>query len=342
MYTIKQIPEDFVVEELFSRPLKEKGRHAVFLLRKKCRNTEDVVGFIANSLGIRRKMIGYAGIKDRKAVTSQYISIGSVSPEKASALKIENASLEFKGFLDEPITLGSHDGNRFTITVRNLDKGQGISNLEYIPNYFDEQRFSTSNVVIGKMLVKKDFRSALQKMAETNGSIKQEVDDYLANNKNNYIGAMQVVPRKIIMLYLHSYQSLIFNELLSEYLCRKRIDCRESEYSLGFFLFPKDGFHEEKKAPLVGFGMEIQDAEIKEMMDYIMKKEDIDEREFIIRELQGLSMEGSERDMFAKIESLEISGMEDDELNPGKKKVIMKFSLQKGAYATMAVRGMIA
>ena len=75
MYKIKQIPEDFIVREINDIIFEDNGNYAYFLMKKKNYNTIKAIETIANSLGINVKNIGFAGNKDRNAVTEQFISV---------------------------------------------------------------------------------------------------------------------------------------------------------------------------------------------------------------------------------------------------------------------------
>jgi len=63
-------------------------------------------------------------------------------------------------------------------------------------------------------------------------------------------------------------------------------------------------------------------------------------RSFVIREIPELSSEGVMRNAFVEVSNLSISDFDDDELNEGKKKCTVKFSLPKGSYATIVVKSM--
>ena len=119
---IKFKPEDFLVEEIPCREFKEKGRYLILKMAKKNYNTEDAVQQISKKLKIPRKNIGYAGTKDRKAITKQYISIQQASKERIQGLEIKDINLEFIGYSEAPLSLGELEGNKFTITIRNIDK----------------------------------------------------------------------------------------------------------------------------------------------------------------------------------------------------------------------------
>ena len=78
MYQIKQKPEDFLVKEIPDYELDENGIYAYFWLTKKNFTTVDAIRTIANKLDIMMKRIGFAGSKDKIALTKQVISIRGI------------------------------------------------------------------------------------------------------------------------------------------------------------------------------------------------------------------------------------------------------------------------
>src|SRR3989344_4836245 len=98
MYKLKQIPEDFVVIEISSVQTEKQGKYFYFWLKKKGLNTLDVVKELARQLRIKEKDIGFAGSKDKHAVTEQMISILGRKKEDVEKVKIENVYLEFRGY----------------------------------------------------------------------------------------------------------------------------------------------------------------------------------------------------------------------------------------------------
>ncbi|MFC1691796.1 tRNA pseudouridine(13) synthase TruD [Nanoarchaeota archaeon] len=310
MYELKRIPQDFLVKEIKQLKTQELGEYCYYLLKKKDTNHFDVISKLAKFLHIPEKHIGYAGIKDRTAVTQQYISIKITDEKKIDNFSLENAELEFIGKGKEPISLGELEGNEFEIIVRNLDQEPKEKN-NYI-NYFGEQRFSKKNVEIGRALIKKDFKTAAELLDY------RQAEVFLKNNPDNFLGAFQKLPKKLIMLFLHAYQSFIWNKTAEEYV--------------------KLNGANDIKIPLVGFGYEESDEKVDNLINKLLKEEKITPRDFIIKQLQGLSAEGAERNLLLGVKNLEIGKLEEDELNPGKKKINLKFFLPKGSYATEFVK----
>ncbi|MFH1316774.1 MAG: tRNA pseudouridine(13) synthase TruD [Candidatus Woesearchaeota archaeon] len=319
MYQIKQIPEDFIVEEINDIRLEEKGEFSIFLLKKINLTTEKAVSIVADRLNIPRRFFHYSGTKDRNAITSQFISAKS---NKTNNIKENNLSLEFKGFSDSPTSLGTHQGNRFKITVRNIDDKP--SPIRFFPNLFGEQRFSKNNVEIGRMIVKKQFKEAVNIILQNQGDYEIMIQGFIEKAPNDYIGALRTIPKRILSIFVHSYQSDLWNTAVEEFIKVNHLKDLKGK---------KLEEYKDKKISILGFGSEKND-----IYEKIMEKEDIKPRDFIIRAIPEISAEGGERFIMTEIINLKISDLHDDELNKGKKKCILNFELGKGSYATEAVR----
>lgn len=300
MYKIKQLPEDFVVNEVLDLNLKENGQYSYYELSKTNFNTVTAVSKIAEYWKFKSKFINFAGTKDKIAVTTQFISI-SRGPQKNIDLK--DIKVKYLGKGDDRLNLGTLQGNNFEITVRNILKLP--KSIDRIKNYFDVQRFGIkkNNHIIGKCIVKKEFKEAVELIDD------HKLKIHLENHINDYVGALKKIPKKIVLLYINAYQSYLWNDMAKN--------------------------SKEKKLPLIGFNTDETDKVIE-----VLEREGITSRDFIIRQIPELSQEGVIRDVYVYVKNLEINKLVDDELNPGKKKVLIKFYLQKGSYATQVIKQM--
>jgi len=325
MYSLKQQPEDFEVSEISMLgrgiEIKEKGDFLYCTLKKKDFTTLKAIEIIAMHFGLHLKHIGYAGNKDRKAVTAQSISIYDPGNRiKSQNFNEKNISLEEVGRGDCPISLGELHGNEFKIVVRKLED-EKITKKERIINFYGEQRFSKDNKEIGKLLAKKDFKKAAELILETEGEFERAVKKHLIEFPTDYVNAIKKLPRKLVSMYVHSYQSFLWN-IAAEKM---------------------KGSNEDIELPIIGFATEMDeyDEKVADIFRQIMKEENIDYRDFIIKQLGSVSAAGDRRKLFAEIKGLEIGDYETDDLNLGRKKVTVKFSLPKGSYATEAIKQMI-
>lgn len=320
MYKLKQKPEDFIVEEIPKLELGE-GSFSYFLLEKKNWTTNDAVKKIAEKLNIREKYINVAGNKDKDAITRQYISIYKVNPERIVNLRIMDIKLKFVGLGKERFRLGQLKGNKFKITVRNLDSKKDLK-IKFIENYYDEQRFGMKNAEIGYALLKKDFAKACS----------------LAGLKvygNDYIGALRKKGKRVLRFYVNSYQSLLFNKTVSVYLRSLYRKYSVVKTSYGDLIF-SDENAENEKVPVVGFLTELN-SKFKDIYERILKDEGISLQDFLIKSFPEISSEGVERDLVKNVYGFKYK-YEKDEMNKKKFKAVLEFTLEPGSYATLVVK----
>jgi tRNA pseudouridine13 synthase len=147
---LKAQPIDFIVEEILPFKPEGSGEHVFLQIQKQSENTEYVARLLARIAGVRQRDIGFAGLKDRHAVTTQWFSVwlpGKACPDW-SAVETENIKVLQKIRHPRKLKRGVLSGNHFTILIRDFsgNKEKAIAQLEMIkmqgfPNYFGEQRF---------------------------------------------------------------------------------------------------------------------------------------------------------------------------------------------------------
>lgn len=145
----KSVPDDFQVNEFFDEPFSGNGEHIVLKIEKRGLTTEEVVKSLSVLLNIPAKEIGYAGLKDRQALTTQWISIQVPGKEipgieqlAAPGWRILETTRHHK-----KLRPGFLTGNQFFVRLRDVtheeDLLQRIEQIKKlgVPNYFGEQRF---------------------------------------------------------------------------------------------------------------------------------------------------------------------------------------------------------
>ncbi len=90
MYKIKQSPEDFFVREISTVEIEEEGSYSYFLLRKTNYTTLRALQHIAKALNTQLKNMGFAGSKDKNAVTEQVVSAKNIGKEKLERVKLKD------------------------------------------------------------------------------------------------------------------------------------------------------------------------------------------------------------------------------------------------------------
>jgi tRNA pseudouridine13 synthase len=328
MYKLKSKPEDFVVNEQIKLSLDESGDYAYFWLWKRDYTTMRAVERISGYLRCRVRDVGFAGNKDKHAVTRQVVSIKDpqkrVNDGRFAGLKSDDISLEYIGRGKKPVSLGDLDGNKFEIVLRDCEKSP--EKISWFVNYFDEQRFSGTNRDAGKAIVLGDFKKACDLIDD------ERIDEYLAERPKDCVGAIKKVPLKTRLMFVHAYQSWLWNEAVSQYL-RSLSDCAVLKYSLGELAFPREDVP-QIGVPLVGFGTELGDAEIDRIVKGLIEKDGVSPYDFVIRAMPELSAEGGMREVVVTVSESSIENVGD-----GVYKI--KFFLPKGCYATMCVKRMM-
>jgi len=316
---VKTLPEDFIVKEKYTLPeFKEKAGQSYVLIKKNGISFHKAIYLISTFFSISEKQIGYAGIKDKQAITEQVISLKGIRKEHIAQFSSKELNLTFLGYAKEPVVLGSHLGNTFIITVRDINQ-EPEEKKNYV-NYFGEQRFSTNNKEIGKYLVLKKYKEALQLMLETKIDLKKRIAKYLEEKPNDHLTAIRMLPMRFLSLYIHAYQSYIWNKTVMLYLKKMKNEIKN------------------KKIQIIGFGYDHKDKEVDDIIQNILKEEKITERDFVNRQFSGLTSEGTERNLYMDIHKLSVGSLSKDELHPGKKKVVVTFFLGKGSYATEVIK----
>jgi len=169
---LRQRPEDFQVDEVLGFEPDGEGNHVFLKLRKRGQNTQWLANEIAHLAGIKERDIGYGGMKDRHAVTTQWFSVDVAGREEPDWSRLEfDRDSEAVEVIDvarhrRKLRRGTLTGNQFRITLRDLrgDHDAIISRLESVrrygvPNYFGEQRFGANNLARAEAMFKKRFRA---------------------------------------------------------------------------------------------------------------------------------------------------------------------------------------
>ena len=177
--------EDFRVEESSKIPaLEHKGRFTVVRVTMTNWETNRYLRRLARACGIKRNRIFSSGIKDKRAITTQVLVIDAPS-KKIESVEIPDSSIEIIGRTHQKMTMGGHDGNRFTITVRGccdssgspIDAKEAMSRVNKIrvglsetlgsdsfPNWIGPQRFGSTRPVtpmVGMAVLDGDFKRAV-------------------------------------------------------------------------------------------------------------------------------------------------------------------------------------
>lgn len=189
---LRKHPDDFIVEETLPFLPEGMGEHVFLQIEKVGENTDYVARVLARFAGVRQRDVGFAGLKDRHARTTQWFSVWMPGKQELDWNELGNDSIKVRQAVRHARKLkrGTVQSNHFQIRIRNWqgDREQTALRLQQIaengyPNYFGEQRFGRHGDNVSKALV-------------------------LANGKK--------LKREQQGIYLSAIRSFLFNQVLAE------------------------------------------------------------------------------------------------------------------------------
>jgi tRNA pseudouridine13 synthase len=167
--TLKLLNEDFIVTELPLQLPSGEGEHIWLEIEKNGANTAFVAKALAEAASVQERDVGYAGLKDRYAITRQWFSIYLPKGEAPDLTQLQHP--EFKVLSQsrhvKKLRPGDLQGNRFRIVLRDVagDRDAIEANLKAVashgvPNYFGAQRFGHDggNVAQGRAMLAREIR----------------------------------------------------------------------------------------------------------------------------------------------------------------------------------------
>ena len=402
---LRQEVEDFIVKEITNREEGQEGKYLILELTKRNWDTHHLTRTLAKTLQISQKRIGVAGTKDRRALTTQKISIFDVDASEIEKIRLKDIELKVLGRSRKSVELGDLWGNDFIITIRNIDYSPEETDklLEKttneilaqggVPNFFGIQRFGSVRPVthlVGKAIVEGDFEKAAllyiadpfpdepEETKEVRQFVKETRDfkeglktyplylgherammNHLIANPDDFAGAFLVLPKNLYRIFVHGYQSYIYNTILCQRIekgiplnlaVEGDIVCFKNELGL------PDSSKTEKvvagtvnamnrlikrnrafiTAPLPGYNTEFASGVPGEIEQEVLDELKVPLQGFNTEEIPEMSSKGTRREILLQVEPKFEVG--EDELNPGKSKAVLEFMLPKGSYATTVLR----
>lgn len=157
---VKASPDDFRVDEIPAYAPQGSGQHLWLRVEKRGRTTRDVARALAQALSVPDREVGYAGMKDRAAVTTQWLSFPAArDPDPASLAGDGYRVLECSRHVNK-LRTGHLRGNRFAIAVRggDLERARACAAAlreRGLPNFFGAQRFGAGgkNADLGRAIL---------------------------------------------------------------------------------------------------------------------------------------------------------------------------------------------
>lgn len=150
--TLKQSPADFEVEEIPAYEPAGAGEHLFVWIEKRGRSAAELADHVARTLGLKLQQVGTAGLKDRQAITRQYVCVPAACEEAVERLNCEGFEVLAARRHTNKLKTGHLRGNRFSILVRDVaDEAEERAKViaerierSGFPNYFGPQRFGNA------------------------------------------------------------------------------------------------------------------------------------------------------------------------------------------------------
>ncbi|MEM2174443.1 MAG: tRNA pseudouridine(13) synthase TruD [Candidatus Micrarchaeia archaeon] len=343
--------------------------YMIVVMQKRNWSTINATKEICKKLGISKKRVSFAGNKDKNSTSVQLISLYKTKIEEIEKINIKDIKILGKWYWDKKIQLGDLLGNRFRLKVSLSESdillfGEILESINsLIPNYFGEQRFGIrkNNHLIGKLIVKNDLKNAvleyltasrpdensevrkIRKELKDTLDFKRAIKEYptflknerillehLVKNPNDFVGAFRKLHKKILLMFVHAYQSYLFNKNLAKKIEEERLfEIESGEYfcGLNWYSFP-DIYRINGKIPvgkIIGYDTKINESEKK-----LLEEEGIGVNDFKIKSIPELSQRGSYRPILVPLKDFIVD--EDG----------ISFELPAGSYATVALRELIS
>jgi len=363
----RKTPQDFIVEEIADHKTVKNGSYKLYSLEKENIETFALLGILSRTFNIPRAEISIAGLKDTHAKTTQFLTI----PNKYELKNVKNAKLVFRGYLNNPLKLGNLDGNKFIITVKDIEKQEldkiyeNSKSVEFgLPNYYDSQRFGSvlDGKFIGKLLIEKKYEEAVKQyltgISESDSEQRDQDKENIYNSWPNFdiqinsqdlkkviqeykrtkkwIIAYKYIASELRQMFISSYQSYLWNECIKT-IMKNNLDEKDLfyvPYAVDELIFNKK---EMKKIPeifqTISHKIIPKDYE-REVIEEVLDKEGLSISQFNIRQT-GNFFKSSEREVMLYPQEFKIH----DAIPTGDTySVTVEFILGRGSYATMVLK----
>ncbi len=372
--------EDFIVEEVaLPLPRSAAGRNLILKIRLRNWETNRFVKKLSRMLGISRNRIYFAGTKDKRSVSTQYFCIMNMQDDIELNLNDVEILESFRS--DACIHLGELLGNRFRIFVSNANCDSRVENVErelggFFPNFFGVQRFGAARPtthIVGRYILQGRFDEAVRYYIGYQGDFDEDPGrkvfwdsldaraaireiapraeyeramlNHLVVHPDDYAGALRALPKTLLMMFVHGYQSYLFNRMVSERLIRGvevqpgDVVMKTDAHGLPAQDFVRvTGFNVDKirrlcaegrayvSTILPGYESQLSEGVQGDIEREVLDDEQVDLKMFRVSELPELSSRGRRRNILAPYFDFDHENC------------WFEFQLHRGSYATSLMR----
>jgi tRNA pseudouridine13 synthase len=351
---LRQRFEDFQVSEVpVKKQTDDEGDYVHFTLEKTNWDTIRAISALSRAMGVSRKRFGFAGTKDKRAVTRQRMAVWNVSPERLETVKVKDLRIYDLKKSSERILVGDLKGNEFEITVHEpqsrdetvIEQCMDQIHSRGVPNYFGYQRFGLQRPnthIVGRKLVEGNIEGAVMSyLADYYDGERDDAREARRSLKEtgDFKQALADFPKRLgyeRTMLDHLYKNPTDFAGALRRLHKKLRQLLVHGYQSYLFNLTLSEMIEEEidihkvDIPLFGYKSKFTNSRQGEIERSVMDSEDMDFRSFKIAAMPEISPRGSYRS--ASLETEITYEVRDDE------SIKFKFFLPKGNYATMIMR----
>ncbi len=322
--TVKQYPRDFVVVERLPFEADGEGHHWLVEIEKTDLNTLDMLDAVARRFNVARKSMGYSGLKDRFAVTRQFITLpsGTITQQALESAADEHWKVIGVSAHRRKLRVGSHRQNAFEITLRQVPQEetvrdaleQRLKNIKGtgVPNYFGPQRFGNDG---------SNLRKARQ-MFEQQRKLPRQQHRFAVSAARSWL-FNAVLERRV---QLNNWNALVQGEAVnldgsSSWFAHSRLGPADAVRFFEFDLHPSGPMWGAGESPATDLALQIESDAIEAFDSFT----------------QGLAQLGLKQERRALRQHVrDLTWMfENDTLT-------LRFALNKGGFATSVLRELVS
>ena len=385
----KVVPEDFVVEERARLPLPVGGAYAIYRVRKRGITTLQVQERLAARLRVPKSAVVFPALKDKDAVAVQYACVKGGGPGRLTgagfsaeflgrcARPLSPRDLEGNRFTVVLRDLTAEE-------VEHIRARLGQVTRFGVPNYFDLQRFGSyapGEGFMGKKILQRDAEGALRayltlpfagdppRVRAFKAFAREHWEDwpllferaprpsnfrsvltFLRDHPEDFRRALNLVPARLLSLFLSAYQSFLWNRMAGRYL-RGKLEASGLPFASVQVLGEELPVHRElpdgllralsrTNIPLLHHRARFEDPDVAALAEAVLTEEGLSQRDLKARLLERAYLPKGTRPLLTFPQEASALGAEEDELFPGRRKLTLAFSLPPGSYATLVLKAL--
>lgn len=378
-------------------PLVEAGPYVVYRARKEGVTTLEVQVHLAQALGRPRSAVVFPALKDKDAIAVQYASVKGGGPRRLrgpgfSAERVGRAARPLR-----PSDLQSNRFTVVLRDLAADEAGRIKARLDEVlhsgvPNYFDEQRFGSMTPAggfIGKQILLRNVEEALRSyLTEPLAGDPPEVRafkrfaaghwgdwpalfdqaprpsnfrcvlTFLKDHPDDYRRALNLIPQRLLSLYLSAYQSFLWNQIAGRFLAgrleaaglpftwleiaRVRLPVYPGLSARTGSQLPDDLLTRLSAVtiPLPHLRAAFADPEVRAAAAEVLRQERLSQSDLKARVLQKAYLSRGERALLFFPQEAAVLGEGEDERFPGRRRLTLAFTLPPGSYATLVLKAL--